>query len=253
MVHLNAELLAGHVLGQADQLSPEQLQHLSSCPQCRTEVEELRHIVELSSGSAELAPRLVPADAIWRSIEAEIAADHLSGTVHAGGLTVPDEAAPQALEEGSPASQPQPSAPRWRVLVAAAVGLILGVGGTVLVNVVRNDEVEVVSATPLSALPGETGRGNAELVRDHGTTRLRVSVDGSAPPQEFREVWLINTDGKRMYSLGVLPGGGNGSYPVPTLLGSSLDGFTIVDVSIEPYDGNAAHSLHSQVRGTLPL
>ena len=37
------------------------------------------------------------------------------------------------------------------------------------------------------------------------------------------------------------------------MLGDSLDGFTIVDVSLEPYDGNAAHSLKSQVRGTLPL
>jgi anti-sigma factor RsiW len=253
MVHLNAELLAGHVLGQADQLSPEQLKHLTSCPQCRAEVEELRRIVELSSGSAELAPGRVPADAIWRSIEAEMAADNLSDTVHPAGFKVPDGATPPALEEGAAASQSRPSTRRWAVLAAAAVGLILGVGGTVLVNVVRSDDVEIVSATPLSALPGETGRGNAELVRDHGTTRLRVSVDGSAPPQEFREVWLINTDGKRMYSLGVLPGGGAGSYPVPTLLGSSLDGFTIVDVSIEPYDGNAAHSLHSQVRGTLPL
>jgi hypothetical protein len=29
-------------------------------------------------------------------------------------------------------------------------------------------------------------------------------VEGAAPQQEFREVWLINADGKRMYSLGVL-------------------------------------------------
>ena len=31
-----------------------------------------------------------------------------------------------------------------------------------------------------------------------------------------------------------------------------LEGFTIVDVSIEPYDGNPEHSRDSQVRGTLP-
>jgi hypothetical protein len=31
-----------------------------------------------------------------------------------------------------------------------------------------------------------------------------------------------------------------------------LDGFTIVDVSIEPYDGNPEHSRISEVRGTLP-
>jgi hypothetical protein len=56
-----------------------------------------------------------------------------------------------------------------------------------------------------------------------------------------------------MYSLGVLPVGGAGAYVVPAGLDDSLDGFTIVDVSLEPYDGNAAHSLRSQVRGTLPV
>ncbi len=64
---------------------------------------------------------------------------------------------------------------------------------------------------------------------------------------------MINNDGKRMYALGVLPTTGSGTYPVPAQLGDSLDGFTIVDVSIEPYDGNAAHSLKSQVRGSLPV
>jgi len=42
---------------------------------------------------------------------------------------------------------------------------------------------------------------------------------------------LINTDGKRMYSLGVLPGGGTSTF-VPTGLGDELDGFTIVDISL---------------------
>ncbi len=55
-----------------------------------------------------------------------------------------------------------------------------------------------------------------------------------------------------MYSLGVLPATGSGTYPLPGLLGDGLEGFTIVDVSIEPYDGNPEHSRDSQVRGTLP-
>jgi anti-sigma-K factor RskA len=139
------------------------------------------------------------------------------------------------------------------LLLAAAVGLIMGVGVTAAVNLARPDDVEIVSSTTLTALPGETGEGQAELVRDQGATALRISVEGSAPSSEYREVWLINNDGKRMYSLGVLPPTGSGTYPVPAMLGSSLDGFTIVDVSLEPYDGNAAHSLKSQVRGTLPL
>jgi Anti-sigma-K factor rskA, C-terminal len=61
-----------------------------------------------------------------------------------------------------------------------------------------------LSSTALVALPGHSGEGTAELVRERETTELRVKVDGAPPQQEFREVWLINTDGKRMHSLGVL-------------------------------------------------
>ena len=56
-----------------------------------------------------------------------------------------------------------------------------------------------------------------------------------------------------MYSLGVLPVSGEGTYPVPPQLSGDLSGFTIVDVSLEPYDGQVAHSANSLVRGSLPL
>ena len=83
-------------------------------------------------------------------------------------------------------------------------------------------------------------------------TELRVRVDATSPTQEYRELWLINTDGKRMYAVGVLPPTGTGTYPIPPQLNGDLAGFTIVDVSIEPYDGNVEHSHNSLVRGTLP-
>ena len=110
-----------------------------------------------------------------------------------------------------------------------------------LVDTLREPEAQVVANATLDPLPGQAGQGTAQLVREGETTELRVSVTGAAPPaEEYREVWLINTDGERMYSLGVLPVGGAGSYVVPAGLDDSLDGFTIVDVSLEPYDGNAA-------------
>ena len=83
-------------------------------------------------------------------------------------------------------------------------------------------------------------------VRARNDPELRVSDDVSAAGDRYREVWLINSDGQRMYSLGVLPESGPATYPLPTLLADGLDGFTIVDVSIEPYDGNP--STHATVR-----
>jgi len=138
----------------------------------------------------------------------------------------------------------------WPIAAAAAaLGLVVGAGATVIIN--RND-VQVAASTALSALPGQTGHGTAELLRTPNDPELRVSVDGPQPADRYREVWLINSDGQRMYSLGVLPESGTGTYPLPTLLADGLDGFTIVDVSIEPYDGNPEHSRNSQVRGSLP-
>lgn len=135
------------------------------------------------------------------------------------------------------------------VAAAAALGLVVGAGVTVVIN--RND-VQVAASTPLTALPGQTGHGTAELLRARNDPELRVSVDGPQPADRYREVWLINSDGQRMYSLGVLPESGTATYPLATLLTDGLDGFTIVDVSIEPYDGNPEHSRNSQVRGSLP-
>ena len=132
---------------------------------------------------------------------------------------------------------------------AAAVGLIIGVGVT---TVAVQDQVQVTSSTALQPLPGQTGQGTAELVSDQWRPELRVQIDSPPTPDRYREVWLINTDGQRMYPLGILPDDGRASYPLPPALAGQLQGFTIVDVSIEPYDGNPAHSRESQVRGTLP-
>jgi hypothetical protein len=252
VAHLNAELLAGHALGQTDELDAEQLKHVASCPQCRAEVDQLHRIVELGQEGPGPDSPPIPDQAMWRNIAAELsigqAADPTPGlAAEAGTLTEPSQqtAPPQARR----------SPRRSAVALAAAIGLIAGVGGTVLVDTLREPEAQVVASAALDPLPGQAGQGTAQLVREGETTQLRVSVTGAEPPpaQEYREVWLINTDGERMYSLGVLPVGGTGAYAVPAGLDDSLDGFTIVDVSLEPYDGNAAHSLRSQVRGTLPV
>ena len=253
MVHVSAELLAGHALGQPDQLDTDQLDHLSGCPQCRAELSQLSRLVELGQGEPDPAPGQMPLDAVWRGIQDELSLSESAG----GQQTRPSGPVPLAepVVLGQPTSDSPPLVRRRsRVLVAlaAAIGVIVGIGATALVNLIQADDPQVLSSTALVALPGHTGEGTAQLIRERGTTALQVSVEGAPPQQQFREVWLINTDGKQMYSLGVLPTAGTGSYPLPARLGDSLEGFNIVDVSIEPYDGNVEHSLNSQVRGTLP-
>jgi anti-sigma-K factor RskA len=243
MTHLDPDRLADRALGTEDPLTATEEEHLDSCAACRDELAQLSRIAELSRHPEQLAQ--IPADAIWRSIQGQFASQ-----------------AP-ALAETEVAAEPPPSLPTvaeqprrtlrprsWLLAAAAAVvGLILGVGVT---TVAVRDRVEVTSSTALEALPGQTGQGTAELVRDQGRPELRVQINAPLTPDRYREVWLINTDGQRMYTLGVLPDDGRATYPLPPELAGQLQGFTIVDVSIEPYDGNPAHSRESQVRGTLP-
>jgi hypothetical protein len=279
---VNSALLAGHALGQDDALDAADQEHLASCSHCRAELDQYRRVVTLGQGTQASETPTPPLDRIWRSIQAELAptsaTEGIAATKTMEADSVPpvtpndrpasdvpgnDETANDkpvsvvaASDETTDAGGEKPIAGRRRkwwpiVAAAAALGLVVGAGATVIIN--RND-VQVAASTALSALPGHTGHGTAELLRTPNDPELRVSVDGPQPadPPSYREVWLINSDGQRMYSLGVLPESGTGTYPLPTLLANGLDGFTIVDVSIEPYDGNPTHSRNSQVRGSLP-
>ncbi|WP_405059560.1 anti-sigma factor [Kribbella sp. NBC_01505] len=64
--------------------------------------------------------------------------------------------------------------------------------------------------------------------------------------------WLCGrpADGKRMVSLGVLNPTSGGTFQVPGQI--TAQGYRIVDVSLEPDDGNPEHSHDSIIRGTLP-
>lgn len=243
MTHLDPDRLADRALGNDDPLTAAEEKHLDSCAECRDELAQLSRIAELSRRPEELAQ--VPADAIWRSIQSQLAS--------AAPAPARTEVAAEAAPSPAAASEPPRRTPRprsWLLAAAAAVvGLIIGVGVT---TVAIRDRVEVTSSIALQALPGQAGHGTAELINDQGRPELRVQIDAPLTPDRYREVWLINTDGQRMYTLGVLPDDGRATYPLPPELAGQLQGFTIVDVSIEPYDGNPAHSRESQVRGTLP-
>jgi anti-sigma-K factor RskA len=252
MAHLNPDRLADRALGNDEPLTAAEQDHLASCAECRDELAELSRIANLGRQPEHIVPELVPTNSIWESIQGQLA-----GQAPAAATTVPAAATPEGAAESTPTSpsivELSPRTPRrrsWMLVAAAAVlGLIIGAGATV---VVFRDRVEVAAVTSLEPLPGQVGHGTAELVSDQGRPELRVQIDAPATPDRYREVWLINTDGQRMYSLGVLPNDGRATYPLPPALAGQLQDFTIVDVSIEPYDGNPAHSRDSQVRGVLP-
>ncbi len=141
---------------------------------------------------------------------------------------------------------------RWAtILVAAVIGILVGALGVIAVRSLIVPGQQVQAEAPLTALPGKVGSGQAELLRVDGGEQLRLALTGlPATADADLEVWLINTDGKRMASLGSLADAAGGTLPVPDWLIPA--GYRIVDVSVEPRDGDPAHSGDSEVRGTLP-
>jgi anti-sigma-K factor RskA len=111
-------------------------------------------------------------------------------------------------------------------------------------------EPTVVSSAELASLDERpVDRGRAEVRREDGHVVLRVDAQELGGPKGIREVWLINLDGGRMVSLGLLARGEAGEFEFPAEL---LDeGYRIVDISYEPGDGDPAHSGRSLARGTL--
>ena len=253
MTHLSSDRLAGAVLGTEEAFTEAEQNHLANCAQCGEEFAELGRIADMTRQPEHVDPQIVP-NAVWQSVQAQLGISTAAATTTTSAAdTATTTATAEPTLPTTLTQQPDRTFRKRRSLLiaalAAAFGLIVGAGIT---TVATREKVEVTSRVSLEALPGHTGHGTAELITDQGQPELRVQIDAPTTPDRYREVWLINTDGERMYTLGVLPDDGRATYPLPPELAGQLQGFTIVDVSIEPYDGNPAHSRDSQVRGVLP-
>lgn len=235
MTHLDEELLAQWALDEdgPDTAAAEHLQH---CARCHDSLTELRAI----AAAGKQLPRLEspPAD-VWSRVSAELDLD----------TRPPRSEQPEIVIS----RQPHQTTRRRRGLaVAAAVAAVIGAGagvaGTLLVTSDDNTTPTPQAVIRLEPLAGKTGDGTADLIDAGG--RLKVAAAGLNSGQGFYEVWLINVDGKRMVSLGVLDPRTGGTFQIPPNV--TAQGYRIVDVSLEPDDGNPEHSHNSIIRGTLP-
>jgi Anti-sigma-K factor rskA len=270
--HIDPEVLALRALGEAAG-QPEDDVHLETCATCRGELDSLAVTAGTSrtSGTVALAS---PSPDVWQRVQTELGlpADLLPRAAPPSLSPAPTGPQPQAEPQAEPSHAAVTQLPRRHthgsdagpprgrrsaaLLVAAAlVGALAGVGGTVLADRLTGDAGSdtVLAATPLDPLPTWQAGGSAEIVeRADGERELRLdlSVDG-APTGDtgYREVWLIDRDVTKLMSLGVLRGD-SGTFVLPE--GVDLAEYPVVDVSLEPYDGQPAHSGDSIVRGILP-
>jgi hypothetical protein len=141
-------------------------------------------------------------------------------------------------------------------------GLAFIVGAAALVAMVASfaawravseeDDLTVIASTQISSEGLGTASplaGRAELVEEGGQLYIQLDVSDLPSPGGYIEAWLIDPNVEGMYPLGAV----DGDVRLPVPHGVEPTDFPIVDLSIEPLDGDPTHSGVSILRGVLPF
>ncbi len=188
--------------------------------------------------------RIASPAAVWNNILAEIEVEMASAEADARRRSDNKTRARRTRRWFSPTSS--------NVLAIAAATLLMV--GVVAAVVARNDAppVEFANATMTDTdLPVPTTEtAQARLVCIDDTCSVEVDLTGlpDAGADADLELWVINSDVSDMHTLGFITEA-SGSFELPP--GVTADEFPIVDISIEPRDGEAAHSGQSVLRGVF--
>lgn len=227
--------------------------HLEECGACRAEIASLRRGVEalavpqLAAGG----PAVPPPPGVWDAISAATGVSARPRTEPAPPVAVaPEDTAPTAGPEGGTVLPFRSR--RGQLLAAAAavaVGAVVGAGAVTLVQRNGDGAEEQVTAIALDPLAGNDASGRAEIVlQDDGSRVVLLELDAPQLDDAYYELWLIDRDVVGMVPLGVARAGSN-TFEVPD--GLELGEFPLVDVSVEPLDGNPEHSGVSVARGEI--
>jgi hypothetical protein len=225
--------------------------HVATCRQCQGELDQWADIIATARSTTPEDTPSAPSAEVWHAISAELG---LVGAAESSAAPVTTPSATAAtvvsIDKGRR---------RWSTswLVAASVAGI--VGGAILtaggVSLSGTDPAPqpvaappVVASTSLAALPQHEGDGEAEIVSTPEGKELVVDVSNLSSGDGFYEVWLIDPETFQMIGLGALADDA-GRFPIPD--GLDLSQYTVVDVSLEPFDGDPVHSRDSVVRGEL--
>lgn len=217
--------------------------HLRDCVACTQELHALERTVRRIREDAVIAEPLPPA--LWDRIAAELDEDASPGDV-----AVASSAPPRARDRRARrASRRRFSA---RTLVAACVATALVVGGGVGLGawVAQRPPAEtVVASIALDPLASGLDAATASVVERDGHRVLVIDADAlPSASGGTLDVWLIDADVDGMVNVGTLDAD-HAEYALPDDL--DLEAFPIVDVSIEPLDGDPTHSGDSIWRGSL--
>jgi hypothetical protein len=223
--------------------------HLATCAQCRAEVRSLQRSVDAVAVPQFAVPGtpVAPPPRVWEAIVAA------TGVTAIPGPDAVPAPAPVPEEPAAPARDADvlPFRTRRRPLLLVAAALVAGaaVGAGAVAVVQSGDDGEPMTAVALDPLADNDASGRAEVVvRDDGSRVVEVEFDAPPLDDEYYEVWLIDRDVVGMVPLGIVTPGTQ-TFELPADL--DLGEFPLVDVSVEPLDGDPTHSGISVARGEL--
>jgi anti-sigma-K factor RskA len=214
----------------------------------------------LDGDERAVAERLMVDDPSFR---AEV--ERLRATAHGLGeleaeLWRPEPPPALDVDREASAERPLARAPRdhpWRsrlrrppaVLALAATLLALVVAGVLLARSGSDDAAPPPSTTlALRPLPG--ARGEARLTIAGADAELRGSGLRPSGAHDYYEAWLADARG-RMISMGSFRVGRDGRVDAHMPVAVDVSRYQLVDVSLEPDDGDPAHSQRSVLRARL--
>jgi len=236
---------------------------------------------ELGRLARELTPRDMHLEAppidLWSRIEAEIAAEPAAEAApdkpsapralrEVGGarLRTSRIGAPRGLDALSGTSVPsRPPELRSRsgmygipaaLAVAAALAVVLATGAALIVRTTNADVTVAQAAIANDGLPVPISGSGTAVLKQHGDDQfLELDLPDLEPgdPNSIYEVWMIDTDVVGMISLGNLTstGGETTRIDLPDTIDHTA--FPVIDISVEPLDGDPTHSGQSVLRGVL--
>jgi anti-sigma-K factor RskA len=130
---------------------------------------------------------------------------------------------------------------------AAALLLALGVAGGALLA--SGDSGDAGGGTQVALNPLGTAPATARASARIADGRMRLDVSGLGPTRKgaFYEVWMLRSP-KELVSLGTFKVDARGRAKVTLPVTVDAKRFPVLDVSIEPADGNPSHSSVSVLR-----
>ncbi len=136
---------------------------------------------------------------------------------------------------------------------AAALALVLATGAALIVRTVNADVTVAQAAIANDGLPVPVAGAGTAVLKQRGDDQFLEldlpELDGG-DPNSIYEVWMIDTDVVGMISLGNLTTTeGETRIDLPDSIDYSA--FPVIDISVEPLDGDPTHSGQSVLRGVL--